>query len=93
MARRIYGCDEVVEGFCCNYGLNPAFRARFEAGGLILAGSNPDGEIRLVELASHPFFVATLFLPQLSSTPARPHPLMTAYLKAALASAGVKAFE
>lgn len=38
-----------------------------------------------MELSDHPFYVATLFLPQVSSKPDRAHPLMVAYLKAALA--------
>jgi CTP synthase (UTP-ammonia lyase) len=36
-----------------------------------------------MELMNHRFFVATLFLPQLSSSPATPHPLIMAYLRAA----------
>jgi CTP synthase (UTP-ammonia lyase) len=41
------------------------------------------GEARAVELYAHPFFVATLFQPQLSSSPDKPHPLVTAFVKAA----------
>jgi CTP synthase (UTP-ammonia lyase) len=36
-----------------------------------------------VELADHRFFVATLFQPQLSSSPEKPHPLLTAFVQAA----------
>ncbi|MEW6266353.1 MAG: hypothetical protein AB1641_25040 [Thermodesulfobacteriota bacterium] len=50
-----------------------------------VTGVDREGEVRIVELADHPFYVATLFLPQVSSTPDRPHPLIVAYLKAALA--------
>jgi CTP synthase (UTP-ammonia lyase) len=42
------------------------------------------GEVRLVELSDHPFYVGTLYQPQLSSTPDSPHPLIVAYLRAAL---------
>jgi len=52
-------------------------------GGLQVTGRDAAGEVRLVELAAHRFFIATLFLPQLSSSAARPHPLIVAYLKAA----------
>jgi CTP synthase (UTP-ammonia lyase) len=41
--------------------------------------------VRVVELTDHRFFVATLFVPQLSSRPDAPHPLITALLKAARA--------
>jgi CTP synthase (UTP-ammonia lyase) len=42
--------------------------------------------VRLVELPTHPFFVATLFLPQVRSTAAQPHPLILAYLRAAVSA-------
>ena len=79
-----YGQEEVMEQFQCSYGLNPQFRARFAAGKLEITGIDLQGEARIVELADHPFYVATLFLPQLSSTAERPHPLIVAYLQAAL---------
>ena len=44
---------------------------------------------RIVELPDHPFFLATLFLPQARSTAASPHPLLAGY--AAAATAGVSA--
>jgi CTP synthase (UTP-ammonia lyase) len=41
------------------------------------------GETRAVELATHPFFVATLFQPQLTSkATGQPHPLIRAFLEA-----------
>ncbi len=44
------------------------------------------GEVRIVELRDHPFFVATLFLPQVTSSAGEPHPLIAAFLRAAIAS-------
>ncbi len=78
-----YGREETVEEFRCNYGLNPAYRDQFSDGLLREAGVDSDGECRIVELANHPFFVGTLFLPQLSSSATNPHPLIVAYVKAA----------
>ncbi len=83
-AHQAYGKEEAVEKFRCGYGLNPAYRDAVEDGGLDLAGLGPEGEVRIVELPTHPFFVATLFLPQLSSSPEAPHPLIAAYLKEAV---------
>jgi CTP synthase (UTP-ammonia lyase) len=83
-AERIYGRTEAAEQFACNYGLNPAYRQQLSARDLIVAGVGPAGEVRVVELAAHPFFIATLYLPQLSSTAEVPHPLIVAYLKAAI---------
>jgi CTP synthase (UTP-ammonia lyase) len=47
-----------------------------------ISGSDAEGEIRVIELPDHPFFLATLFVPQLRSTPAHPHPLVTAFVQA-----------
>jgi CTP synthase (UTP-ammonia lyase) len=87
-AHAAYGVERAVEQFRCTYGLNPAYRAAFEAaafegGSLKVTGTGERGEARIVELPAHPFFVATLFLPQLTSSPETPHPLIVAYLKAA----------
>jgi CTP synthase (UTP-ammonia lyase) len=86
LARRAYGADEVREQFRCNFGLNPAYRDQIGAGTLQVSGVGPLGEVRIVELSDHPFFLATLYLPQLSSSPDRPHPLILAYLRAARAA-------
>ncbi len=86
IAGRAYGACEAVEAFSCNYGLNPEFQSLMMRGGLRISGVGEGGEARVVELCSHPFYVATQFRPQLSSAPGRPHPLITAYLAALTAS-------
>jgi len=85
LAHRAYGKDETVEEFRCNYGLNPEYRDKIGIGGLTVAGVDSNGEVRIVELPDHRFFMATLFLPQLSSSFDMPHCLVVAYLKAAIA--------
>ena len=85
LAYRAYGQEEVTEQFRCNYGLNPQFRDRVEKGPLKIAGVDLEGEARIAELTDHPFYIATLFLPQISSRPERPHPLIVKYVKAARA--------
>ena len=84
-AARIYGRQQVKEGFNCSYELNPAFEEVLEASGLRVAGRGERNEVRIVELANHRFFIATLFQPQLASAPGAPHALMTAYLEAVIA--------
>jgi CTP synthase (UTP-ammonia lyase) len=83
LTHQAYGKDEAIEEFRCNYGLNPRYREHFGKSELRIAAIDPDGEARIVELSNHPFFLATLFVPQLSSGPNMPHPLILAYLKAA----------
>ena len=85
IAHRAYGKQEVMEQFFCNYGLNPVFRNEVNKGKLNITGVDPEGEVRIVELSDHPFYVATLFLPQVASKRESPHPLVLAYLKAAAA--------
>ena len=83
LAHQAYGTAAAMEQFACNYGLNPAYHEHISHAGLKIAGRDAAGEVRIIELAAHRFFMATLFLPQLSSSPARPHPLIVAYLQAA----------
>jgi CTP synthase (UTP-ammonia lyase) len=83
LAYQAYGGDSTNEQFRCNYGLNPAYRDEVFNGGLRISGIDSSGEVRIVELSTHPFFIATLFLPQLSSNADQPHPLITAFIKTA----------
>jgi CTP synthase (UTP-ammonia lyase) len=82
-AYRIYGKDEATETFACNYGLNEAFADKLQGGALRVSGVDEDGTVRMIELHGHPFFIATLFVPQVLSQKAKPHPLIVAYLEAA----------
>ena len=84
-AAALYGCEQAVESYWCNYGVGPEYAELLDDGGLSVSGWSKDGEIRIVELRSHPFFVGTLFLPQLRSTPAEPHPLLEGFVAAARA--------
>jgi CTP synthase (UTP-ammonia lyase) len=85
--RRLYGADDVVEQYYCRFGLNEAHRAALTNAGLVVAGiDRADETTRVMRLVDHPFFYLTLFVPQTSSTPGRPHPIITGYLGAALAA-------
>ena len=80
----IYGRWRVVEQYHCSYGLNPAYRTAVERAGLHVVGEDDHGDPRVVELHGHPFFIATLFQPQLGSTPGAPAPLVRALVDAAI---------
>lgn len=79
-----YAAGEAQEDFRCNYGFNARFTERFQSSALQFTGFDEAGELRVVELPSHRFYLATLFLPQMRSQPGQPHPLIRAYLQAAL---------
>jgi CTP synthase (UTP-ammonia lyase) len=83
LVRTIYGKDATDERYNCNFGLNADFQATFDQSGFRVAGTDANGEVRIFELASSRFYVATLFQPQLSSTLEAPHPLILEYLRAA----------
>jgi CTP synthase (UTP-ammonia lyase) len=85
MAQQLYGQTAATEEFACNFGLNPHYRDLFRTSELTIAGTDADGEIRMVELPGHPFYLATLFMPQIRSSKESPHPLVLGYLAAALA--------
>jgi CTP synthase (UTP-ammonia lyase) len=82
-AHRIYGRNEATEIFACNYGLNEAFAQHMRSGELRVSGYDEDGTVRMVELPGHPFFIGTLFVPQMLSARGKPHPIIASYLQAA----------
>ena len=84
-AHASYGRAEISERHRHRLEFNPEFRAALEEAGLVVAGLSPDGRlVEVVELAEHPWFVATQFHPEFRSTPFAPHPLFTAFVGAAL---------
>lgn len=80
---KAYGREIIEEGYHCNYGIAPEFAAGLEAGPLRVTGWDEEGEIRAVELTTHPFFVATLFQHERNALAGRPAPLVRALLRAA----------
>jgi CTP synthase (UTP-ammonia lyase) len=75
----IYGRASVEEEFACNWELNPELRPTLEKAGLSMVGFDSNGQVRIAEVTEHPFFLGTLFQPQLSSTQAKPHPIIKAF--------------
>ncbi len=78
-----HGADESIEQTTCNYGMNPEFQQQASTGGLVVAATDETGEVRAVERPDHPFFVGTLYQPQLTTSLQSPHPILAAFVKAA----------
>jgi CTP synthase (UTP-ammonia lyase) len=78
----IYGERTALEKTNCNYGLAAGYQHLAAEGGLVVSSVDETGEVRSVERSDHPFFVGTLFQPQRLSTPARPHPVLLAFIDA-----------
>ena len=81
----IYGAGFATEEYYCNFGVNPEYVPLLRRGPLAITGADAEGEVRVIELPGHPFFLGTLFVPQTRSTPERPHPLVLAFVQAAAA--------
>jgi CTP synthase len=84
-AREIYGEPVIYERHRHRYEVNNHLRRRLEAEGLVCSGTSPDDRlVEIVELADHPFFVASQFHPEFKSRPLRAQPLFREFVGAAL---------
>lgn len=89
IAAKAYGAEKISERHRHRYEVNPAYIDQLEAAGWIFSGKSPDG--RLMEISElpkdvHPFFVGVQFHPEFHARPLDPHPLFTAFVKAAYES-------
>ena len=79
-AHAFYCRTQSTERYYCRFGLNPTYTPALLEHGLVISGYDAEGEPRIVELPSHPFFVVTLFVPQTHAE--QPHPLISAFVDA-----------
>ena len=82
-ARAVYGKGVIRERHRHRYEFNNTYLERYRAAGLTFSGLSPDGLVEIVELANHPWFVATQFHPEFTSNPRDGHPLFTGFIAAA----------
>jgi CTP synthase (UTP-ammonia lyase) len=90
-AAKISGPGRRTERYHCDYGLNSAYLERLSQGGLRFSGFDDGGQVRIAELPGHPFFVATLFQPELHGDGSQPHPIIVALAEAATEHAAATA--
>jgi CTP synthase len=84
LARELYGKEMVNERHRHRFEFNNAYRARYEAAGMVFSGVNPDlGLVEMIELNNHPHFLGCQFHPEFKSKPFAPHPLFAGFVKAA----------
>jgi CTP synthase (UTP-ammonia lyase) len=79
---RIYRAEDSIEEYHCSHGFNGRYSRLLEARDLTIAAVDDHNEIRAVELEGHPFFVATLFQPEMRP-PGEPNPLVAAFVAVA----------
>jgi CTP synthase len=87
MAYKMYGKTMVRERFRHRYECNPKYIEILEKNGLVFSGKHPQYPImQILELPTHPFFLATQFHPEFTSKPLNPNPLYRGFIKACLKS-------
>jgi CTP synthase len=84
-ARAIYGDGPVMERHRHRYEFNNTYRDRYSQAGFRFSGLSKDDLVEIIELPGHPWFVATQFHPEFTSTPRDGHPLFAGFVKAARA--------
>ena len=81
---RAYGTREIAERHRHRYEFNNDFREQFEAAGMKIAGTSPDGRlVEAVELTEHPHYIGVQYHPEFKSRPNKAHPLFREFIKAA----------
>jgi len=84
-AYEMYQTSTITERHRHRYEFNEDYKDQLEASGLVISGISPKGELaEMIELPSHPFYVACQFHPEFLSKPNTPHPLFNGFVKAAL---------
>ena len=85
LARKLYDKEVIYERHRHRYEFNNAYRNLFLETGYMVSGTSPDGRlVEIVELPSHPFFIACQFHPEFQSRPNTPHPMFLGLIEAAL---------
>ena len=85
LAYKLYGEELIHERHRHRYEVNNDYREALTSKGMKLSGISPDGRIvEMIEIPSHPFFIATQAHPELKSRPNRPHPLFLGFVNAAI---------
>jgi len=88
IASQAYGKKEISERHRHRFEVNPKYVEQLEKAGLVFSGRSPDGilmEIAELPKAQHPFYLGVQFHPEFLSRPLDPHPIFSAFIKAAAA--------
>lgn len=84
-AHMAYGRQNIEERHRHRYEFNNNYLEQFEEKGMIASGLNPNsGLVEMIELPSHPWFVASQFHPEYASTVEAPHPLFISFVQASI---------
>jgi CTP synthase (UTP-ammonia lyase) len=79
----LLGAGRTVERYHCSYGIAAGYLDLLRAHGMVFSGADDAGEVRVAELPDHPFFLCTLFQPELAGDGRDPHPVIRGFARAA----------
>ncbi|TFE04154.1 CTP synthase [Jeotgalibacillus salarius] len=80
-----YDNEVVYERHRHRFEFNNQYREKMEDAGFLFSGTSPDGRlVEIIELADHPWFVASQFHPEFTSRPTRPQPLFRDFIEATM---------
>ena len=83
LAERLYAESTVNERHRHRYEFNPKYEAPLTEAGLRISGRSPDGKfVEVIEIPTHPWFLAVQFHPEFQSKPLHPHPLFADFVRA-----------
>jgi len=93
-ARQAYGEQVVYERHRHRFEVNNEYRELLQDAGMVFSGISPNGRlVEIVELAAHPWCVASQVHPEFRSRPQRPHPLFREFVTAAISASGIDQME
>jgi len=82
--RALYNAETISERHRHRYEVNNNYRKAMEEKGMVFAGETiEDHLVEMIELPDHPWFIASQFHPEFTSTPRDGHPLFNGFIKAA----------
>jgi CTP synthase len=94
LAHKAYGEEVVYERHRHRFEFNNEYREVMAEKGMVFSGVSPNGRlVEIIELANHPWFVASQFHPEFRSRPGRAHPLFRDFVRAAFLQSGIDQME
>jgi len=90
LAAKAYGTTEISERHRHRYEFNREYEPVLTGAGLRLTGTTPDATyVEIIEIPTHPYFLACQFHPEFKSKPLEPHPLFRDFIAASYKNRGI----
>jgi CTP synthase (UTP-ammonia lyase) len=87
LVEHLVGTSRTIERYHCSYGLGEGYVDLLREHGVRFTGVDDNGEVRVAELPEHPFYLVTLFQPELAGDGTSAHPIIRGFAQAAASHA------